>query len=133
LKKIALGILGLIVLYYFFKNMPTDLENPRQRPNYGPSAGSNAPPKPPTVNQDSTSKPGSGGTAEPVAHDYNGPIKFYHLASTLHAVSKTRDSDLINHNVVSLTQNTHLGKGLQKVAIRCCEFEECRNIAAYSL
>jgi hypothetical protein len=102
LKRLALGILAFIVLYYFFKNMPTDLENPRQRPNYGFPSGPNAPPpKSSPVRQDSGAKTSYEGTAESVAHDFNGPIKFYHLASTLHAVSKTRGSDPINHNVVS--------------------------------
>ena len=100
LKRLALGILAFIVLYYFFKNMPTDLENPRQRPSYGFTAGPNAPPPKSTPGEDSRSKPGHEGTAESVAHDFNGPIKFYHLASTLHAVSKTRGAELINHNVL---------------------------------
>jgi hypothetical protein len=114
LKRLALGILGLIVVYYFFKNMPKDLENPRQRPNYGLPSGPNAPPqKPPPVNRDSRIKSGDGGTAESVAHDFNGPIKFYHLASTLHAVSKTRGSELINHNVVSIVNDVYMDQVLQ--------------------
>jgi hypothetical protein len=102
LKRLGMGILAFIALYYFFKNMPTDLENPRQRPNYGFPTGPNAPPPKSSPNPpDSVSKLGREGTAESVAHDFNGPIKFYHLASTLHAVSRTRGSDEINHNVVS--------------------------------
>lgn len=126
LKRLTLGILGLIAFYYFFKNMPTDLENPRPRPNYGPPSGPNAPPpKPPLVNQDSTSKSGYGGTTESVAHDFNGPIKFYHLASTLHAVSKMRGSELINQNVVSNTETTRFRQRLTIPALCRCELKEC--------
>jgi hypothetical protein len=102
LKRLVLGLLAFIVLYYFFMNMPTDLKNPRQRPNYGFPAEPNAPPpKLSPAKPDSALRPGHEGTTDSVAHDFNGPIKFYHLASTLHAVSKTRGSELINHNVVS--------------------------------
>ncbi|KAN0096443.1 hypothetical protein V8E51_015248 [Hyaloscypha variabilis] len=93
LKRLAWAILAFVVLYYFFKNMPTDLENPRQRPNYGFPAGPNAPPP-------KFALAGQGRIVESAAHDFNGPIKFFHLASTLHAVSKTRGSELINHNVL---------------------------------
>ncbi len=96
LKRLALGILAFIVLYYFFKNMPTDLENPRQRPNYGFPAGPNAPPP----KSSPASKPSHEGTTESVAHDFNGPIKFYHLASTLHAAARTRGAELVNQNVL---------------------------------
>src|SRR3954447_23475400 len=34
LKRAALGFIALVALYYFFKNMPTDLENPSHRPQY---------------------------------------------------------------------------------------------------
>lgn len=110
LKRLGMGILAFIVLYYFFKNMPTDLKNPRQRPNYGFPTGPNAPPPKP---QDSSSKSGHDGTTDLVAHDFNGPIKFYHLASTLHAVSKTRGSDELNHNVVSWRWHSLLVTSLQ--------------------
>jgi len=93
LKRLAWAILAFVVLYYFFKNMPTDLENPRQRPNYGFPAGPNAPPP-------KFALAGQGRIVESAAHDFNGPIKFFHLASKLHAVSKTRGSELINHNVL---------------------------------
>lgn len=107
LKRLALGLLGLITIYYFFKNMPTDLENPRSRPHYGPPSGPNAPPPRSAANQGSTGNSGRG-AKEPVLHDFNGPIKFYHLASTLHAVSKTRGSEPVNHNVVSFAEkNPH--------------------------
>jgi hypothetical protein len=104
MKRVALGLVALICLYYFFKNMPSDLENPRPRPHYdhnlaqsGPTVGSGPPPPV----QGSMQKSGLEGAAEISQHYFNGPIKFYQLAMTLHAVSKTKGSDLVNRNVVS--------------------------------
>lgn len=78
----------------FFKNMPTDLEQPRQRPHY-----TNSPTNvhPPVTNSGKSSKEEKGPAP---LHDFNGPIKFYNLASTLHAVARTRGAELINHNVL---------------------------------
>lgn len=107
LKKIALGMLAVIAFYYFFKNMPTDLENARKRPSYAHSPNTKS--RPPSnlqshpglpKNHNAAPKPGQKDTAEVPQHDFNGPIKFYHLASSLHAVSRTRGSELINNNVV---------------------------------
>jgi len=98
LKKIALGVLALIGLYYFFKNMPTDLESPRQRPSYGPPSSPN--PRPLYPPKDNAPKAGPKESTEVPLHDFNGPIKFYHLASSLHAVSRTRGSELNNNNVL---------------------------------
>jgi hypothetical protein len=98
-KRIALGLLALVMLYYFFKNMPTDLENPRQRPNYAVPSEPNAPP-PKTITQNSNPGP-SQEMAQVQRHDFNGPIKFFHLASTLKKVSR-KGAELINENVVCL-------------------------------
>ncbi|KAG9229149.1 hypothetical protein BJ875DRAFT_475684 [Amylocarpus encephaloides] len=103
-KRISLGILALISLYYFFYNMPTDLQQPRQRPNYHP-----APPqsdKRPVLDTNtpkksaSVGKPGTKEEIETPAHDFSGPIKFYELAASLYAVAGTSGSELINRNVL---------------------------------
>ena len=103
-KRVALGVVLLIGLYYFFKNMPTDLENPRSRPHYDhnparsdPGAGSR--PAPP-AQQGPIQKARVEEMAEASQHYFNGPIKFYQLASTLRAVSNTRGSEPVNRNVV---------------------------------
>lgn len=73
LKKFALGTLVVIGFYYFFKNMPTDLEQPRLRPSYGPPAGPNAP-APRTVpnRYNSKSRTTVEETEETPAHNFNG-------------------------------------------------------------
>jgi hypothetical protein len=124
-RRIAMGLLALVALYYFFKNMPTDLENPRQRPNYAAPTGQTTPP-PRTITQNSNPR-ASQEMAEEPRHDFNGPIKFFHLAATLHAVSKMRGSDLINENVVCLgfcacNLNTNLVSFSQLQAYRAPQY-----------
>ena len=109
IKRLGLGLLGIIVLYYFFYNMPTDLGPPRQRPNYHTNSDPEshtvptkvADSKPQNVVKPGVSKHSSGKEPKTMPHDFNGPIKFYRLAVSLHAVSNTRGSELINRNVVS--------------------------------
>jgi hypothetical protein len=106
-KRMALAILALIVLYYFFKNMPTDLTNPRPRPHYdhsggrhSPVGGSTAPP--PTQNPTPGLEPQE--TAEQPQHNYNGPIRFYELAASLRLATKKISSDG-NKNVVRASRS----------------------------
>jgi len=97
IKRVVLAIITLVAFYLFFKNMPTDLRNPRQRPHYD---------RPGTVSKPSPDRnavlPGSPSAEESSQHYLNGPIKFYELAESLHAVGPTRGSELINRNVVCL-------------------------------
>jgi hypothetical protein len=101
LKRLLLGLLGLVAVYYFFKNMPTDVENHSHRPQYIPNTGKTGtqpPPESPPQSQTPGAKPAEKSVAP--LHDFNGPIKFYELAATLHSVFSTSGSDLINPNVV---------------------------------
>lgn len=86
-KRMALGLIALVALYYFFRNMPTDLHNPRPRPYYDHSG----PPKPPMgtsktpppVSQDSAPSSMRDEHTEQSQHYFNGPIRFYELATFL--------------------------------------------------
>ncbi|KAI9052967.1 hypothetical protein LZ554_003238 [Drepanopeziza brunnea f. sp. 'monogermtubi'] len=85
MKRVVLGVLALIALYYFFRNMPTDLENPRKRPSYVHVAGPHAPSSKELPDSKTTApQRGQINTTGVPLHDFNGPIKFYNLASTLH-------------------------------------------------
>jgi hypothetical protein len=137
MKRVALGLVVLIGLYYFFKNMPTDLENPRPRPHYdhnpakfGPEAGSRSPP---SANQGSVQDARVEETAEASQHYFNGPIKFYQLASTLRAVSKTRGSEPVNRNVVCSLGPLFCCSANHCLAICCREPEECLYTTTHSL
>jgi hypothetical protein len=109
IRRIALAIVALLALYFFFRNMPTDLQNPRPRPHYDHSA-SHRPPMSgskasPSVNQDSMPSNGRKGHTEQSPHNFNGPIKFYELATTLRAAKRYRGSDVVNRNVVRLSDS----------------------------
>lgn len=101
-KRVACAVLGLIVLYYFFKNMPKDLETPRKRPSYMPDTTVRPSPPPPEV----PDKQATGSTAEPKEtteaplHDFNGPIKFYELSVTLHEASDDMMTNEYDNNVL---------------------------------
>jgi len=135
LLKVTGGILFLVALYYFFKNMPTDLEPATRRPHYNPPSGPNAPSAgPPPVRQGATPNPNhSEDRVEVVPHDFNGPIKFYQLAATLHAVSRTKGDQLINNNVVGYKPSISGSTSDMSLAFRRSKFEKCCNITAYSM
>ena len=107
-KRVAIGLVALICLYCFFRNMPTGTANPRPRLRYehSPKSGDET---------ESNSRPNAHGTTQNSGHEeaaeisqyyFNGPIKFYQLAATLHAVSKTKGSQAADRNVVYFP-NTH--------------------------
>lgn len=125
MKRIAWGAVALVLLYYFFKNMPTDLERrPSQRPNFD-QPGLGAAPRPPAAPQGSMQQPGLEDSALTSLRNFNGPIKFYQLASTLHAVSQTKGADLVNRNVVCITSYHTILHPDHSLAIRRCEPQEC--------
>ena len=98
-KRVVLGLVVLICLCYLFKSMPTtDLENSRLPPAV-PLAS-------PPASQGSTPKPEKEETMKASPHYFNGPIKFYQLASTLRAFSKTKSAEL-NRNVVRALEPLH--------------------------
>ncbi|EPE34847.1 hypothetical protein GLAREA_10542 [Glarea lozoyensis ATCC 20868] len=109
IKRLGMLLLGIFAIYLFIHNIPTDLKPPRSRPSYTQNDPKKKGPSPPSAKSDAHKKPsvaGYSGTSKPtkqqeeVAHDFNGPIKFYDLAVSLHAVAGTRGGDLINRNVL---------------------------------
>lgn len=125
LKRVGLGILALIAVYYFFKNMPTDLENPSRRPHYVPNTGSSTPSRTPT------SQKAKGGAAE-IPHDFSGPIKFYELAESLHSVENTRGMDPINPNVVCKA-SLRCSHKLTLLVVRSSQSQKRSDSSTYSL
>ncbi|OBT68630.1 hypothetical protein VE03_01664 [Pseudogymnoascus sp. 23342-1-I1] len=107
MKRIGLALLALIALYYFVKNIPTDLKPPSVRPSYdhSPSPGGgmvghrpHAPPK---------TQPAPAGDKPPgeEKHWYNGPIKFFELATSLFAITKAKGGTDLNKNVIFAASN----------------------------
>ncbi|QSZ34348.1 hypothetical protein DSL72_005939 [Monilinia vaccinii-corymbosi] len=99
IKKIIIGLLVGIAIYYFYKNMPTDLQNPRQRPHYTQYGEVSAKAPSSLLNTNRASKTADDGSTEVSVHNFNGPIMFYQLAQTLHAMSGVKGSDPLNNNV----------------------------------
>jgi len=95
-RRIVFAIFVFFALYSFFKYLPTDL-GPRSRPGApvgGQSAAGLA-----TV---PTGKPPRNAVQQEEAgkHYFSGPIKFYKLATSLHAIVYTMGFRQINRNVV---------------------------------
>ena len=96
-KKIALGLVLVVGLYYFFKNIPTDLGPRTPRPDYDHTSAVRGPDRWPT-SQTTKHKETVGSTRPEPAdsnlaeaesqHSFNGPIKFYELAASLGAIAK---------------------------------------------
>ena len=92
-RRIVYVLLALIAVYFFVKNIPSDLgPSPGRRPNYKkpepppqtpvqsekPTRGRQPPPEAPSRSGEST---------EEDEHYFNGRIKFYKLAASLHAAA----------------------------------------------
>ncbi|OAF56314.1 hypothetical protein VC83_06804 [Pseudogymnoascus destructans] len=105
MKRIGLTLLGLIALYYFVKNIPTDLKQPSVRPSYdhSPSRGGGmSRPRPPSPEK--TQAAPTSDELEGEKHWYNGPIKFYELATSLYLINGKGITDF-NKNVVFAAAN----------------------------
>lgn len=112
-KRIALFAVMLILAYVFIKNIPTDLGPAKNRFRYGFST-----PRPSDEDMLRMSRgidrstPAQGAPprrtapealTEPVAniaHDFDGPVRFYYLAASLHSISRTQGHRSSNKNVL---------------------------------
>jgi hypothetical protein len=134
---VVLTVFALVGLYYFFKNMPTDLQNPRPRPHYdrpGDEDTSVSGSRLPKVDQGSVSGPGNEESTKAPQHYFNGPIKFFQLASSLHAMS--RDPLLADRVVVCFSEfPAHRPPTLMYcvLVVRCGEFKKRFNFTTDSL
>ncbi|KAI1849330.1 hypothetical protein JX266_004825 [Neoarthrinium moseri] len=125
-KRIALALLALGLVYLFIHNIPTDL-GPRNagRPMYTDRRPHSA-----------TTKGGAqsgiyGDDASAVAHTYTGPPRFLELAASLHAISTTRGGMLLNKNILFATSSLKSAAALLPVA--CQMGRESRNYVHFAL
>lgn len=100
LKRIALVLVVAVLVFLFFKNMPV-LGPQMRRPSYAYTdlATSNSKRPPYNRPQSSLSRPNTPQSNVP-ERIFNGPVRFLELAQTLHAISGTRGSMVINRNVL---------------------------------
>ena len=94
LKRIALGVLAVIALYYFVTNIPKDGKPMNNRPQFG--EGGHLKTTPVVQEKKKVPKP----THKEVERNFNGPIKFFDLASTLHSAARLLGASVYNQNVV---------------------------------
>lgn len=131
-KRIVWGLALLFGLYCFFKYMPTDLEPRTHRPNYDytSAAGENNRwPISQTGKHEASENTPSGRTdldeaAAKTKHWFNGPIKFYDLASSLGAIAKnTRGGGLHTRHVLFAASNVKSAGTLLSLACEMATFK----------
>jgi len=101
-RRIAAFFTTLFLIYLFIHNIPTDLKPAMKRPSYsGPQQNPYQQPqwerpRSDSLEAQSPSSPaappkplaGAGQITDAAVHYYEGPIKFYYLATSLHSLSK---------------------------------------------
>ncbi|GAB7356639.1 hypothetical protein MBLNU459_g7359t1 [Dothideomycetes sp. NU459] len=140
-KRIAMGLIGAFLLYLFVHNIPTDLGSIDERmgrplrPGHsisgvdfgyrpgsapgasapkghaGPKAPTGAPPRARDVESDEED------------HYYNGPIKFYELASSLHQITGTMGHRSPNRNVLFAASSLKSAANLIPIACEMARFD----------
>ncbi|KAI5920184.1 hypothetical protein F4810DRAFT_683709 [Camillea tinctor] len=129
LKRIGLALLAAVLLFVFFKNIPVLGPDARmRRPNYAYSESpANVPRvRPPTRESSPPRTQGPG-----VERTFNGPVKFPDLAPTLHAITGTRGSMVINRNVLFAVSSLKSAATLLPVA--CQMASELKSYVHFAL
>lgn len=104
-KRVAWGFIAALFLYLFFYNMPTDVQQRGVRPQYiHPEMGesrNNPISKPSSSLSKSTDEMPPGAEEDETSkHTFSGPIKFYELAATLQAISRSQGVKVDNKNIL---------------------------------
>lgn len=113
-KRRIVLLAGLCVLtWLFIKNIPTDLGPAKDRFHYGfatprpsdeqmlaLSRGENVNSPPQGAPQKQASTPTVEDSSDEYIHDYDGPVRFYYLAASLHGISRTQGHRSTNKNVL---------------------------------
>ena len=118
-RRIIYGICGVLFIYLFVQNIPTDLGSDNlhadskgyqtpidiKKPLSSTQPPKRKPPRPPTP-------------VEAEEHYHDGPIKFYKLAASLHAVAKLGGQQLSNKNVLFAASSL---KSVSEIVPLACE------------
>ena len=104
-RRVVLGLIACLVIYVFISNIPTDLGPVAERydirmPNPPSNRGSRALREAPTGQP-----PHPAGLSEVEKHYYDGQIKFYWLAASLHGIARTLGYREVNKNVLFAAGN----------------------------
>ncbi|KAH6659361.1 hypothetical protein BKA67DRAFT_652593 [Truncatella angustata] len=128
LKRLAIALFVIGLVYLFIHNIPTDLGPAHtSRPAYGGTRKPGA-----TAAHDATRSPTSG-TADDAENTatYNGPPKFLDLAASLHAIAGTRGGMLLNKNILFTASSLKSATILLPIA--CQMGRESRNYVHFAL
>jgi hypothetical protein len=101
-RRVVLGLLGLLLVYLFIHNIPTDLGAIDERVGQSMRPGHTVHNKPKSTQttKEPAGAPPRSSNDEPGPHYYNGPIKFYRLATTLRGIARTGGSKWDNRNLL---------------------------------
>lgn len=123
-KRRIFTVLAVICLVYLFvRNIPTDLGSIDERMGRAPKPGhaieiqqepSGAPPRPNVGRSDDK-------------HYFDGPIKFYRLAVTLHGIARTMGAKPVNRNVLFAVSSLQSAANLMPMACEMAKWD--RNYA----
>lgn len=114
-RRMIYAALGLLALFLFYKNIPTDLgSNSGRRDLRVPQGGSL--PRSPGQEPPSDKPAGRPGSTEAGEHYYDGPIKFYKLAASLHAVATLAGRGGHNKNILFAASNLKSAAAIMPMA-----------------
>lgn len=98
LRRLGILLLVTTLVYFFVKNIPTDLQRrDRRRPVYT-YPDSRTPPGNPRPPPNHASD--AGDSTAPATREYSGVVRFLELAASLHAIAATQGTEPLNKNVL---------------------------------
>ncbi|KAL9585079.1 MAG: hypothetical protein Q9212_001743 [Teloschistes hypoglaucus] len=125
-RTVLYGLMACIALYLFFKNIPPPDHPPIVRPHYQrPPRDDHHHTPPRTINDSPAHKPPPrpGKLSEAEKHYYDGPIRFYKLAVSLHAISRLRGHIEANRNVLFAASNLRSASELIPIACEMARWD----------
>ena len=115
-RRLFYGLLAILCVYLFIKNISTDLAPDSRRGDGSTSVGSHAPALRPKAPSGQPPRPTQPSEAE--QHYYEGQIKFYNLAVSLHAVEGLAGYNGANKNVLFAASSL---KSVSEILPLACE------------
>ena len=120
-RSVLYGLLACLVIYLFIHNLPTDLGPVTQRPHYRSRSQGGAGPAPLEAPAATFPIPEKQLPAEKATYD--GPVKFYKLATSLHAVARLIGHGGVNKNVLFAASNLKSASEIIPIACEMARWE----------
>lgn len=135
-RRLVYGLIACFALFLFFKNIPPPdpfaPQPARNRPIYDSQPSPNTKPKVkgiPESTQEAPPRPDVPSDAE--NHYYEGPIKFFKLAASLHAISRLQTWSDADNNVLFAASNLKSAAEIIPLACEMARIE--RNVVHLAL